>query len=39
MNDLINAAGEFLKEILRVVILGESDDVTNENDNEKASDN
>lgn len=34
MNDLINAAGEFLKEILRVVILGDTDDITNKNDNE-----
>ena len=38
MNNLINAAGEFLKEILRVVILGDTEDITNENDNEKASD-
>ena len=28
MNDLINAAGELLKEILRVVILGNSEDTT-----------
>jgi|GEM_PF-5923935 len=35
MNDLIGAAGELLKAILRVVILGESD--TTDND-EKASD-
>ena len=38
MNNLINAAGEFLKEILRVVNLGDTEDITNENDNEKASD-
>ena len=37
MNDLINAAGEFLKELLRVFILGKSNDTTTKND-KKASD-
>jgi len=37
MKDLIDSAAEFLKALLRVVILGETDDQTNDND-EKVSD-